>query len=229
MLGHFTLGRSYPMRERLAAAREAGVAGVGLFMADLERCASEGISDDDLADHARRARVTVRRPRPDQPGAARPGDRRTLASVSSRRAVELADRFGCRYLQTIAPNAEPGAAGFDETIDALGSVADALAPFDVEVGLEYAGFTTIRTPPRRSPSSRHVDGRTSASASTSGTTPAARHDVALAPSVPASMIRCVQLNDGPLVPEEPDYKTDCVRNRWHPAPARWTSPASSTS
>ena len=40
VLGHFTLGRRYPMRERLAAAADAGVAGVGLFMGDLERWAS---------------------------------------------------------------------------------------------------------------------------------------------------------------------------------------------
>jgi sugar phosphate isomerase/epimerase len=40
--------------------------------------------------------------------------------------------------------------------------------------------------------------------------------VALAPVVPASMIHCVQLNDGPLVPVDPDYKDDCLRNRLAP-------------
>jgi len=30
------------------------------------------------------------------------------------------------------------------------------------------------------------------------------------------MIRCVQLNDGPLVPVDPDYKTDCLCNRLAP-------------
>src|SRR5262245_39014925 len=45
VLGHFTLGRSYPLRERLQIAAEAGVAGVGLFMGDIERWAT----DDELA------------------------------------------------------------------------------------------------------------------------------------------------------------------------------------
>src|SRR5262245_46464627 len=44
VLGHFTLGRSYPLRDRLAIAAEAGVAGVGLFMGDIERWAT----DDEL-------------------------------------------------------------------------------------------------------------------------------------------------------------------------------------
>ena len=133
-----------------------------------------------------------------------------------RRAAELADRFGCRYLQTIAPHAEPGAAGRDETIDALGRVADALAPYGVEVGLEYTGFTTIRTL-ADAVAIVEACGRANVGVCvdvwhhtrSSGA-------VALAPSVAAPMVRCVQLNDGPLVPVDPDYKTDCLRNRLAP-------------
>ena len=40
--------------------------------------------------------------------------------------------------------------------------------------------------------------------------------VALAGSVPAAMVRCVQLDDGPLVPVDSDYKLDCLRNRLAP-------------
>ena len=140
VLGHFTLGRSFPLRERLAIAAEAGVAGVGLFMGDIERWAP----DDELA------------PMLDEYGlllvdldlinlAARDEATRARSELFVRRAAELAGRFGCRYLQTIAPHVEPGAAGRDETIDALGRVADAVAPYGVEVGLEYTGFTTVST------------------------------------------------------------------------------------
>ena len=38
----------------------------------------------------------------------------------------------------------------------------------------------------------------------------------LAGSVAPSSVRCVQLDDGPLEPIEPDYKTDCLRNRLAP-------------
>jgi sugar phosphate isomerase/epimerase len=211
VLGHFTLGRSYPLRERIAIAAEAGVAGIGLFMGDIERWATDDelatmldehgllLVDLDLINLAPRDEAT-----------------RERSDRFVRRAAELADRFGCRYLQTIAPHAEPGAAGRDETIDALGRVADVLAPHGVEVGLEYTGFTTIRTL-ADAVATVEACGRANAGVcvdiwhhtrSSGG--------VALAPSVAAPMIRCVQLNDGPLLPVDPDYKSDCLRNRLAP-------------
>ena len=211
VLGHFTLGRSYPLRERLAIAAEAGVAGIGLFMGDIERWATDDelaamldeygllLVDLDLVNLAARDEAT-----------------RVRSERFVHRAAELADRFGCRYLQTIAPHVEPDAAGQDETVDALGRVADALAPYGVEVGLEYTGFTTISTL-ADAVAVVHACGRPNVGVCidlwhhtrSSGAVP-------LAPSVAAPMIRCVQLNDGPLVPVDPDYKTDCLRNRLAP-------------
>src|SRR6186713_12778 len=92
VLGHFTLGRSYPLRERLAIAAEAGVAGVGLFMGDIERWAT----DDELAAML------------DEYGlllvdldlinlAALDESTRVRSDQFVQRAVELTDRFGCRY------------------------------------------------------------------------------------------------------------------------------------
>ena len=211
VLGHFTLGRSYPLRERVAVAAEAGVAGIGLFMGDIERWAT----DDELATMLHEHGLLLvdldlinLAPR-DEPT-------RERSQRFVRRAAELADRFGCRYLQTIAPHAEPGAAGRDETVDALGRVADALAPHGVEVGLEYTGFTTIRT---------LTDAVAIVEACGRGNVGVCvdvwHHTrssgaVALTPSVAAPMVRCVQLNDGPLAPVDPDYKTDCLRNRVPP-------------
>ena len=211
VLGHFTFGRSYPLRERLAIAAEAGVAGIGLFMGDIERWAS----DDELAAML------------DAHGlllvdldlinlAARDAPTRERSDRFVRRAVELADRFGCRYLQTIAPHAEPGAAGREETIDALGTVADAVAPSGLEVGLEYTGFTTIATL-ADAVAIVQACGRANVGVCVDvWHHTRASGAVELAPVVPASMIRCVQLNDGPLVPVDPDYKPDCLRNRLAP-------------
>jgi sugar phosphate isomerase/epimerase len=183
-------------------------------MADLERRASEGMTDDDLAamlaDHDLlfvdldlinlAPRDPVIRDRTD----------RFVA-----RAVELADRFGYRYLQTISPTAEPGAAGFEETVDELGRVADALARYGVEVGLEYTGFTTVST------ASQAVEMVTACGRANLGVCVDVWHhrrasDHEAISSVPASLIRCIQLDDGPRVPADGDYKTDCVRNRWAP-------------
>jgi sugar phosphate isomerase/epimerase len=40
--------------------------------------------------------------------------------------------------------------------------------------------------------------------------------VGLTGSVPAEMVACVQLDDGPIQPLEDDYKLDCLRNRLPP-------------
>ena len=149
VLGHFTLGRSYPLRERLAIAAEAEVAGIGLFMGDIERWATDDRLATMLDEHADCCSSTSMI----NLAAARPARERSQRFV--RRAAELADRFGCRYLQTIAPHAEPGAAGSDETTDALGRIAGALAPHGVEVGLEYTGFDDPH-PRRRSRDRRGV-------------------------------------------------------------------------
>jgi sugar phosphate isomerase/epimerase len=211
VLGHFTLGRSYPLRERLAIAAEAGVAGIGLFMGDIERWATDDelatmldahgvlLVDLDLINLAPRDEAT-----------------RERSDRFLRRAAELADRFGCRYLQTIAPHVEPGAAGRDETVDALGRVADALAPYGVEVGLEYTGFTTIRTL-AEAVAIVEACGRGNVGVCVDVWHHTRSSGAAeLAPLIAAPMIRCVQLNDGPLVPVDPDYKNDCLRNRLAP-------------
>ena len=211
VLGHFTLGRSFPLRERLAIAAEAGVAGVGLFMGDIERWASDDalasmldeygllLVDLDLINLAAR----------DEPTRAR-------SERFVQRAVELADRFGCRYLQTIAPHVEPGAATREETIDALGRVADAVASSGLEVGLEYTGFTTVTTAADAAAIAA-ATGRANVGVCVDIWHHArAAGGVPLAGSVPPTTVRCVQLDDGPLDPIEPDYKIDCLRNRLAP-------------
>jgi sugar phosphate isomerase/epimerase len=211
VLGHFTLGRSFPLRERLAIAAEAGVAGVGLFMGDIDRW----VSDDELAamlDEYGLLLVDLDlinlAPRDD------PTRERSERFVQ--RAVELADRFGCRYLQTIAPHVEPGAATREETIDALGRVADAVAASGLEVGLEYTGFTTV-TSAADAAAIAAATGRANAGVCVDiWHHTRAAGGVPLAGSVPAAAVRCVQLDDGPLEPVEADYKIDCLRNRLAP-------------
>jgi sugar phosphate isomerase/epimerase len=212
VLGHFTLGRSYPLPQRLAAARDAGVAGIGLFVAELD--GPDGFTVDDLerglVEHQLLlVDVDLVNLAPRDP---------TMRERTERfvqRAVDLASRLPYRYLQTIAPTREPGAATDEAVVDALGQVADALAPYGVEVGLEYTGFTTVADAAHalrvvRATGRRNV-----------GVCVDVWHQRRAGDPVPISVlppesIACVQLNDGPRLPELADYKTDCVRNRWAP-------------
>jgi sugar phosphate isomerase/epimerase len=214
VLGHFTLGRTFPLRERLAAARDAGVAGVGLFVLDLELHAAEGL-DDDALERLLREHDLLLVDLDLIVLAASDAAGRERSDRFVRRAAELADRFGFRYLQTIGPTSAPGAAGFDETVDALGAVADAMAPYGVEVGLEYVGFTTIATADQAI-AVVAACGRPNVGVCVDIWHHRRASDAIDLTSIPASLVRCVQMNDGPRVPEHPDYKVDCVRNRWAP-------------
>ena len=214
VLGHFTLGRTFPLGERLAAARDAGVTGVGLFVLDLEQRAAEGLDDDELERQLREHElllvdVDLINLAPCEPS------RRERSERFVRRAAELAGRLGFRYLQTIGPTAEPGAAGFDETVDALGAVADAMAPYGVEVGLEYVGFTTIATADQ-AVAVVEACGRPNVGVCVDVWHHRRSSEAVDLTAIPPSLIRCVQMNDGPRLPEHPDYKIDCVRNRWAP-------------
>lgn len=214
VLGHFTLGTSYPIVDRLRAASAAGVAGIGLFMVDLERRAAEGMTDDDLERLLHEHEVVLCdldlvNLAPSDP------TRRERSQRFVRRAVELASRFGYRYLQTIAPEAEPGAAEFERVVEELGTVADAVAPYGVEVGLEYTGFTTVSRADQAVAAVRAC-GRPNVGVCVDvWHHRRASADVGLT-NVPPSMVRCVQINDGPMAPADPDYKRDCLTNRLPP-------------
>jgi 4-hydroxyphenylpyruvate dioxygenase len=131
------------------------------------------------------------------------------------RAAQLADRFGFRYLQTIAPHSEPGAAGFEQVVDELGNVADAMAPYAVEVGLEYTGFTTVRKADAAM-AMVAACGRPNVGVCVDVWHHRRASDDVDLTTIPPAMISCVQVNDGPRLPDEPDYKTDCLRNRLAP-------------
>ena len=215
VLGHFTLGRSYPLRERLAIAAEAGVAGIGLFMGDIERWATDDelaamldeygllLVDLDLINLA--AGDDATRSAPNGSCTARPSSPTGSAVATSRRSRRTSS---------------PARLGTTRRSTRSGGSPTRSLRYGVEVGLEYTGFTTVST------LAEAVAVVTACGRPNVGVCidvwhhTRSRSAVPLAPSVAAPMIRCVQLNDGPLVPVDPDYKTDCLRNRLAPGERR---------
>ena len=220
VLGHFTLGRTFPLRERLAAARDAGVAGVGLFVLDLELHAADGLDDDELERLLRGARAAARRPRPDRPRARR--RRRCVSGRSASCAAPPSSPTGsasatCRRSDRTG-RGRRGRLRRDRRRARRGRRRDGAVRRGGGARVRRV-HDRSRRPSRRSPRSPRAGGRTSACASTSGTT-GARRTRSTSPSIPPALVRCVQMNDGPRVPEHPDYKVDCVRNRWAPGDGR---------
>jgi sugar phosphate isomerase/epimerase len=216
VVSHFTLPRSYPLHDRLAAIRSAGAAGFGFYVGDWLRNAAEGMSLDDLASlieqHdlclAELEAFAVATP-------AGPGRARMDSFIDI--AIELADHFGVRYMQAIGPVDEPGAAGLEQVVDEFGQLCDRAAAVGMTVGLEFLPFTTIQTAADAMTVIEQV-----ARANAGICVDIWHHrrgpvDVDLASTIPGSLVAAIQMNDGTRAQHnDNDYKTDCLLNRVPP-------------
>lgn len=186
---------------RLAATN--GFAAIGLYIGHYEQLEREGFAPhglrDLLAEHGVcLAEIEV------IPGLGKP----EMEAVAWR----MADEFECRYLQVIGPAGDDKAAA----AQAFGSLCDRAGDHGLVVGLEFLPFTDIV--------SVH-DARQiveDAGRPNGGICVDIWHhergarDLAGIAALPGEMITGIQMNDGTLRPENPDYYTDCLANRRPP-------------
>lgn len=213
VLNHFTLGRTHPLADRLAAAAAAGFAGVGLFVGELLRLrAEEGLGLEQLADLLDEhglvlADIEVVRVW-NEPG---PGAD-TMAAFEAM-AWELADRFECRYLQAIGPTlGEP----LERTAATFAGLCDRAADHGLTVGLEFLPFTDLVD---AGDVMRVVE---AADRPNGGVCVDIWHhyrganDLDLIRAIPAERVMAVQMSDGPAEPMLDSYYEDCLRRRSAP-------------
>lgn len=138
VLSYFSLDRQHPMEDRVAAAAAAGFAGIGLYIGEYQRLQREGLAGAWLNDLLDRygmviAEIEVVR------GWAQSGAAYESCLAMEATAWEMADRFGCRYLQAIGPYD----GSIDEAGHAYGALCDRAADHGLVVGLEFLPFTNI--------------------------------------------------------------------------------------
>ena len=211
VMSHFTLARHYPIEDRIAAAADAGIAGIGLYVGDWERLGGEGMTFARLRDLLERHGVLLAEieaiPIWDTEGAAGERTQRFLDI-----AWQLADEIGSRYLQVIGPFDQP----LDQAIDRFGLVCDRAADHGLRVGLEFLPFTNVRT----ASDAMAIVG--AADRVNGGVCVDLWHhrrgadDTAMIEAIPADKVMAIQINDGPMVPELEDYKQDCLLHRLAP-------------
>jgi sugar phosphate isomerase/epimerase len=219
VLGSFCLPRTYPFEQRLADAAAAGIDGVGLFMAEWERLITEGMSIDSLAVALDRHGLALAELDLINLGAT--GDYAARAQRFVDGALVLAERFEVRYLQAIAPavsgdRAVADPASFEQVADEYGRLCDRAADVGLLVGIEYVPYTTVKTLADAVALVAAV-GRFNA-----GVCVDVWHhrrggsaDV-LAGTIAPEQVLAVQVNDGPRLAAEPNYKIDCLVNRQAP-------------
>ena len=211
VLSYFSLDRMHPMEDRIAAAAAAGFAGIGLYIGEYQRLAAEGLAhgwlQDILDTHAMCvAEIEVLR------GWALAGEPTSEYLALEAAAWEMADRWGCRYLQAIGP--------YDGTVsqagDAYAALCDRAAEHGLVVGLEFLPFTNIVTAADALRIVDHADRANGGVCVDIWHHARGADDVALVQAIGAERITGVQMNDGTALPQRPDYLQDCLRNRVAP-------------
>lgn len=210
VLSHFSLARHHPIGARIGAAAAAGFAGIGLYLGDYQRQLEAGLTPDELDDMLSDAGVCLAEIEV-LTGWADPSPLPETTRLESL-AWEVADRFGCRYVQAIGPvgtDIATAAVGF-------GTLCDRAADHGLTVGLEFLPFTDVAD----LASARAIV--ETAGRLNGGVCLDIWHCVRSGCSIeeiaaiPPDLIAGLQMSDGTSEPAIEDYKSDCLAHRVPP-------------
>ncbi len=208
VLSFFSLPRRHPMEDRVAIAAAAGFSGLGLYIGEYQRLAAEGLHGawlDELLDEHQIAIAEIEV----VSSWARPGSDDHGFEAA---AWEMADRWQCRYLQAIGP--------YDGSIEdagrAFAGLCDRAGEHGLVVGLEFLPFTNIVDAADALRIVEVADRENGGVCVDIWHHERGARDLSLISAIPASRVLGIQMNDGPLVAQLPDYKDDCLANRVPP-------------
>ncbi len=209
---HFSRPRSDDVVARIHAAAEHGYAAIGLFMgrwaevrddpAEVERIEA-ALAETGLVI----ANIEALRgwASPDRPT----DSCRDLEAL----AFEMADRFGCRYLQVIGDYTGT----LDEAAVGFGSLCDRAAEHGLLVGLEWVpSMTNIEDATTAVRIVTEADRDNGGFCFDSWHLTRSTNDLDEVRSLPGERIFATQWNDGTIVPQHDDYYEDCLMNRVPP-------------
>ncbi len=208
---HFSRPRSEDVLPRIHAAAAAGYAGIGVFLgawAQLRELPAELERVDAALDETGLVVANIETLR----GWAVPG-----ADAACRQqevlAYEMADRWGCRYVQVIG-DAEgslgQAAAGF-------AALCDRAADHGLLVGLEWVpSMTNISDAPTALQIVLDADRPNGGLCVDSWHFTRSSNDLDDLRAIPGEKVAATQWNDGTIVPQLDDYYTDCLTNRVPP-------------
>lgn len=207
VLSSFSL-RFAGVAERLEAASRAGFSAVGMSLRGFAEEEAAGLTAREqrqMADDRGVAVAEIEALRGWAADAAGEADQRRAEDTVWR----MADTFGSRYVQVIGPfygSLDDAAADFAALCDRAGA-------HGLVAGIEFLPFTNI---PDAATAAAIVD---RAGRANGGVCLDSWHhfrganDWGQLKMLGAERIQAVQLDDGPMVPDDPDYYTDCIENR----------------
>lgn len=210
ILSHFSLGRSHPIDDRMAAAGTAGFAGIGLYLGQYGQLVEAGWTAARFSELQDEHGVCIA----EVEALSGWGDHSPTADYDAAESLawNMVDTFESRYVQAIGP--------YDGTIDEaatrFGALCDRAAEHGAIVGLEFLPFTNIVT----ATDALHIV--EAAGRPNGGVCVDIWHhergaaDLDLIRAIPTDLVMGIQMSDGPLAPTLDDYKNDCLRHRVAP-------------
>lgn len=204
---HFSRPRLGGFDERVAAAADAGFAGIGLYLEEYCR----------LRDEEGRRAADIRRQLEDhglvladietvrwwcEDGGVASAECRRLESL----AYEMADEIGARYLQAIGPYQCTAS----DATRAFAALCDRAAAHDLLVGIEWLPFTNIATAADAQVIVEGADRPNAGYCADIWHHKRGANDESMIRALAADRIFAIQMDDGPAKPNLADYKEDCM-------------------
>lgn len=219
---HFSRARFDDFDGRVRAAAAAGYAGMGLFVHAYQRMRDQGRSAADIAatvaDHGLvLAEIELVRGWWATEGATNEGQIAKECRQLEQLAYELADATGARYLQVIGPYD----CSVDQAAQGFANLCDRADEHGLKVGIEWLPFTNIAT---AADAQAIVE---SANRANGGYCVDIWHhtrganDMSIIQALDPQRIFAIQMNDGSLTQQLPDYKADCLATRVPPGEGRF--------
>lgn len=209
---HFSRPRFDDVPARIRAAADAGFAAVGLYLGAWERLRTDAVEAERIERALDEtglviANIEVVR------GWASPDCATEACTSQESLAFEMADRFGCRYLQAIGSytgSIAQAAAGF-------AALCDRAAEHGLLVGLEWVpSLTNIDNAAVADEIVREADRPNGGFCFDAWHLTRSTNDLGDLRRLDGTKIFATQFNDGTILPQHPDYLEDCLTNRVPP-------------
>ena len=204
---HFSRPRFGDFDERVAAASAAGFDGIGLYAPEYQRLRDEeGRSAADLRAQLEDNDLVVAEIEVVKGWCSPPGQASELCRELEDLAYEMADEFGCRYLQAVGPYEGTLA----DAAPAFAALCDRAAAHGLLVGVEFLPFTNIRTAAEAKELLDATDRPNAGCCVDIWHHTRGANDTDQIRALTGERVMCVQMNDGTLEPAIDDYYRDCL-------------------
>ena len=209
---HFSRPRGDGVVARIYAAAAVGFAGIGLYVGAWQAIRTDPVAVDSI-DEALDATGLVVANIEVARGWASPDRADDTCRRIEELAYEMADHWGCRYLQVIGNYTGT----HSEAAVGFGALCDRAADHGLLVGIEWVpSMTNIETAATALQIALEADRVNGGLCFDSWHLTRSTNDLDDLRGIPGEKIFATQWNDGTLIAQNPDYYEDCLSNRVPP-------------